>query len=182
MNLTREQEQMLLMKFDPFIRACVHDFARKGRPNAMDNREDFLQEARLAFLIHIRKIDDMSQLVMCRQRIKDAMYEFCRMMAPLYIPRKRYAKEKRKVFCIRQDIRDIESMLWCVSDEHVYGPTEVDDFVNRLSADEQTILRMKEDGCKNLEIMPVIHARNEPHMSRMLARLRQKVLNYISGI
>lgn len=181
MKLTREQEEKLLLQYEPFIRSCVNEFAKRGRPDLMDNYDDFLQEARLAFLIQVRKRDTMFEVVRGRQRIKDAMYEYCRTMAPVHIPRKKYPEHKHRFSKISYDVVGAMETILVMTDDHVVGAAEATQFMESLSEDERTVLLMKEEGHTNREIIPIIHARNEPHMSRIFRRLQQKVLAFING-
>lgn len=182
MKLTREQEEKLLIQYEPFIRSCVNEFVGRGRPDALDRYEDFLQEARLEFLIQLRKRDTLAEVTRCRQRIKDALREYCRAMYTVHIPRKQYAANRRGFSKASFDIMDDAETTLTTSDDHIVGVAVTNQFVASLSDDERTILRMKETGNTNRKIMPAVHARNETHMCRMIKRLQQKVLAFINDV
>lgn len=178
MKLTREQEEALLIKYDPMLRRLVRDFNRKSGSQGIDHTDDLLQEARLAFLKHIRRIDDLSQLLLCQYRIWGAMYDYCRAIAPVKIPKYCFSTEIRKIHCVDGDIGDMERMLPPVTDEHILFEAEKSAFLDSLSEAERTAFHMKENGCTNRDIIPAIQARGEPQMTRFMQRIRKKVYAY----
>lgn len=178
MKLTREQEEALLMKYDPMLRHLAREFNRKSGSRGIDHADDLLQEARLAFLIHIRRIDDLSELLPCHYRIWGAMYDYCRVIAPIKIPKYCFSTEILKFHRVGGDIGDMERILPPVTDEHILFEAEKSAFLDSLSEEERTAFQMKEHGCTNREIIPAIRAKGEPQMSRFMERIRKKTYAY----
>ena len=135
-----------------------------------------MQEARLEFLLHLRKIGDAEDIMNCKYNIKGALCTYWRLMAQLRIPKNSYHEEIRKVQCISMD----DETCRCLADptDRLSDEVEVRDFIDSLSPDEQIIVTMKLDGRKGREIIPVLHLKGEPQMSRMLKRVRSKAHSY----
>ena len=117
--------------------------------------DDLMQEARLAFLIHLRKIESIDEILWCGKDILAAIWGYWRSMAVVHT----YPEH-------------------CISDAEVIFATEYRDFLSTLTPSEQIIVQMKLDGCTGREIMPVLHLSSESQMSRLLQGVRKKTRAY----
>ena len=90
MKLSTEEENALLVRYNALLRREVRLF-QKNHPSA--DTEDLLQEARLAFLRHIRRIDSEKDIFLCKRQIFHALYTHARIMALVYIPHHAFKSE-----------------------------------------------------------------------------------------
>lgn len=175
MHQTKAQETDLLNRYEPYLRRLVLEFHHMGGSQGVDNTEDLLQEARIAFVQHLRRISNESEIPVCRIRILNALHGYCRAMAPVKIPRYCFSKELRKIGRAEPD--EIDSTCF-VEPECVTFPAELSDFADTLTEDERVTLLMKMDGHTSREIIPFVRAKGEPQMSRLLSSVRKKVYSY----
>lgn len=140
--------------------------------------EDLLQEARLEFLLHLRKIPDESTIMLCKLKIRGALWTYWRSMAQVYIPKYCYKQEISKLECIPTDELDVA--LQFLPQEAVLDEIEVEEFIASLTPREQTAIDMKLRGATNREILPVIAIKSEPQMSRFMKQIRDKAHHYFA--
>ncbi len=139
-------------------------------------REDLLQEARLAFLHHIRRIPDESAIPLCQFDIFGVLCAYCRAMALVRIPKYCFKEEIRKVR--RADYTDALLEPDRTSSVGMELSVEIRDFENTLSETERRVFRMKREGYSNREIIPRAGVAGEPQMSRLLKSVRSKARAY----
>ena len=109
--------------------------------------EDLLQEARLAFLEHIRKIEDEGQLCACFYDILQAMHRHCAEMAPVRIPINRFNQEIGKYTTVPLDALDtLESTV--DFEQSVECRIMMDGFLDSLSETDRKIVASKLQGRK----------------------------------
>ena len=144
----------------------------------MDDIEDLLQEARLEFLLHLRKIPDESTIMLCKLKIRGALWSYWRSMAQVYIPKYCYKQEINKLECISTD--DLDVSLPIMPQDEALDEMEVAEFITSLSPKERTTVYMKLNGATNREIIPVIEMKGEPQMSRFMKQLREKAHLYFA--
>ena len=173
MKLTSEQESALLRQYDPLLHSFVHEFHRKGGSRGVDNTEDLIQEARLEFLRHLRRIPDPSQIARCRYHVLGALCTYCRTMAIVQIPKYCFHQTVREVVCVR-DVEDTVPCQRTNAEDEALLNVELDRFLETLTPEEQTVVQMKLDGYTSREIIPVVKAKGEPQMSHLLSKIRKK--------
>ncbi|MBR1685367.1 MAG: sigma-70 family RNA polymerase sigma factor [Clostridia bacterium] len=109
--------------------------------------EDLLQEARLAFLEHIRKVEDEGQVCACFYDILQAMHRHCAEMAPVHIPINRFNQEVGKYTTVPLDVLDnVES-----TDDFEHGVEcrlMIDGFLDSLPETDRMIVASKMQGRK----------------------------------
>lgn len=177
MKLTNGQEAALLRQYDPLLQSFVNEFHYKGGSRGVDNTEDLIQEARLEFLRHLRRISDPSEIVLCRFHILGALCAYCRTMALVKIPKYCFSQTLRGVQREDGDVASIIEQQETTDDDILFN-IELDEFLNSLPPEERIVVRMKLDGYTSREIIPVVEAKGEPQMSRILSRIRKKARAY----
>jgi len=138
--------------------------------------EDLMQEARLAFLIHIRKMESFDDVCRCGRDILAALWDYWHSMAVVHIPRNCYKAVIAGV--CRIEIDQDGGQEHFVSEKDAFFPCEYHDFLSSLTPQEQRFVEMKLNGCTGREIMPVLKLTNESQASRMLKSVRQKARAY----
>jgi len=93
MELTSEQEATLLRQYDGFIRNAVKEICRRGSYRNSNDMEDLMQEGRLAFLLHLRSMDHLDDIKLCKRDILAAMWKYWQSMALISIPYNKLKKE-----------------------------------------------------------------------------------------
>lgn len=109
--------------------------------------EDLLQEARLAFLEHIRKMEDESQLCACFYDILQAMHRHCAEMAPVRIPINRFNQEIGRFTTVPLEVLD-NSESSDDFERDVEYRIMMDGFLNSLSETDRKIVVSKIQGRK----------------------------------
>lgn len=137
--------------------------------------DDLMQEARLAFLIHLRKIASIDEILWCGKDILAAIWGYWRSMAVVHTSKNRFRTVISKLYRVDGSWEYPEH---CISDAEVIFATEYRDFLSTLTPSEQIIVQMKLDGCTGREIMPVLHLSSESQMSRLLQGVRKKTRAY----
>ena len=173
MKLTTAQEATLLRQYDPLLWSFVNEFHHKGGSRGVDNTEDLIQEARLEFLRHLRRISDPSEIVLCRFHILGALCAYCRTMALVKIPKYCFSQKLRELECEEGDPTNIIEEQEAMDDDTLFNVV-LHDFLGSLPAEEQLVVQMKLAGYTSREIIPVVKAKGEPQMSRLLSRVRKK--------
>lgn len=177
MKLTNGQEATLLRQYDPLLRSFVYDFHFKGGSRGVDNTEDLIQEARLEFIRHLRRISDPSEIALCRFQVLGALCDYCRAMALVKIPKYCFSQTLRELQREEGDATSIMEERETTDDDALFN-LELDDFLKSLPPEERIVVRMKLDGYTSREIIPVVKAKGEPQMSRLLSRIRKKARAY----
>lgn len=128
MNLTPEQEAAVLTKYEGFIRNVVGEICSRSSRSHQNEFEDLMQEARLAFLLHLRKTDDISEAHNCGKDILSALWSFWRSMAVVHISKAAYKNEIANVHQISWQTELDEVM--CASDHDAELKVLLDDFLS----------------------------------------------------
>lgn len=140
--------------------------------------EDLVQEGRIAFLRHLRKISDISQIHACKMDIIGAVWDYWVEMAIICIPRHRYLKEISGIYYISLDGLPLSDQMR--AENEAASRAEVDDFLSTLTEQERTVVRMKLDACTSRAIMPYAGVETEVQMSRLMKRIRAKAEAYFN--
>lgn len=167
-----------MFQYEPFLRSIVYELRGRGGLYGIDDIEDLMQEARLEFILHLRRIADAEDIKKCRCNIIGALCAYWRLMAQLRIPKNRYHEEIRKVQCISKDDAAFDDSD--AVDDDLFSAVEIRDFIDSLTPEEQVVVIMKLEGFKGREIIPVLQLGGEPQMSRMLKRVRGKLMDYLA--
>ena len=149
---------------------------KRGKACNAENMDDLMQEARLAFLIHLRKIESAGDIRRCGKDILAAIWGYWRSMAIVYAPKNRYKAVISGVYRISIEQEGIPEP--CASGTDASFAAEYHDFLSTLTPSEQIVVQMKLDGWIGREIIPVLNLANESQMSRLLQAVRRKARAY----
>lgn len=177
MTLTSAQESRLLAKYDPYIRKHVHTYLR-GKPWNAHCYDDLYQEARLEFLILIRKLGSEEELVLRAPcRLRGAMMDYCRQMALVSIPHNAYKAHAGDYTRCAEDVLDMENALPCARG---------DDFeillregMAALPERERITILLVMSGYSNREAMPIVGVKSDAAMTRLLQKGRARLAPYL---
>ena len=171
------QESEFLFQYEPFIQRQVRDFASHHAHDCLD-LDDLLQEARLVFLNHLRKIPDESTVTHCRFAIHGALCDLCRSMSLVKIPKYCYGNEIKKIQRVDYEDAAIQSddRLSCEADNEL----SLREFESTLNEKELIVCRMKQRGYSSREIIPFVGVAGEAQMSRLLKSVRVKASLYFA--
>lgn len=174
MNLTMDEEAGMMMKYDPYLRKVVGVYMSRNRMPTSGHYEDFLQEARLAMLGHIREMDDEGQIFLCYIHILSAMCRHKERMGLLYIPHMVYSKHQHKFTRASVDqLRNLQE-----ADGDVIFKILLDRFLDTLDPQERKAFIMKVDGYRNQEITRATGLGSDSQTSRYLKRLSEKYRHF----
>lgn len=137
-----------------------------------------MQEARLAFLNHLRNVRDESMIPRCRMTIRGALSEFCRRMAPVSIPKYCFVEEIRKLRRVDYDAALLEVDRYHDCSAELYA--ELHEFEQSLTEQERIAFQMRRCGYTNREIIPCIGVTGESQMSRLMKGLLRKAFAYFT--
>ncbi len=156
-------EEAIIQQYEPMLKSIVIDFSQRkaGKAAAF---QDLMQEARIAFLCHIRthREQDFSKVY---YTIWHALYEAARREYPLSISYKAFSKQRRTPIALIP--LDDEAMQLTCEDELQW----LDSFIRSFTAEEQELILCKLDGMKNSEIASRAGVSNAT-VTRRLQRLR----------
>ena len=128
MNLTPEQEAAVLAKYEGFIRNVVNGICSRSTRTHQNEFEDLMQEARIAFLLHLRKAEDISEAHNCGKDILSALWSYWRSMAVVHISKGSYKNEISNVHRIPWEASLDESL--CTADNETEFPALLHDFLS----------------------------------------------------
>lgn len=154
----------------------VSEILKRRKVCGAECMDDLMQEARLAFLIHLRKIESAGDIRRCGKDILSALWGYWRSMAIVYAPKNCYKAVISEVYRISIEQEGIPEP--CASETETSFAAEYHDFLSTLTPSEQIVVQMKLDGCTGREIMPVLHLSSESQMSRLLQGVRKKTRAY----
>ena len=166
-------------EYEAFLRNQVLAIVKRGKACNAENMDDLMQEARLAFLIHLRKIESLDEILWCGKEILAAIWEYWRSMAIVYTSKNRFKGVISSVYridTVKEYTEDAPEQ--CASDGEVIFAAEYHDFLSTLTPREQIVVQMKLAGCTGREIIPVLHLSSEAQMSRLLQGVRKKTRAY----
>lgn len=175
--MSREQEAELLKQYMPLLRKLVNRFCIRMDVRE-DIREDLIQEASIAFVIHLRRMDSLDQAGRCRTPVQRALYDFLERMSPVHIPHYRYYAEHRGITVI--SISTDSDTLWgLVEEADVEGAAVIRDFIGRLEPREQQMLALRASGYSNREIVRQLGYSSEWQLLRRLRRIQRQYLDCV---
>lgn len=150
----------------------MRDFLSQHAHQSCVELDDLLQEARLVFLKHIRKIPNESTIMHCKFAIHGALCELCRSMSLVKIPKYCYGDEIRKIQRIdyEEAVLDSDERFSCEAENTL----AIQEFETTLTRKELIACRMKLHGYTSREIIPFVGVAGEPQMSRLLKGVRVK--------
>lgn len=178
MVLTPAEEEALLAKYERMLTKRVAEYCRHSSLPFSDYWNDLLQEARIAFLAHIRKIDDEKDLPKCGFDILHALCLARESMFVVHIPHGKFKSSSKNFLAIHtDDVRD-QAHDHCTGG--MLSGVMVEQFLGTLSADERTVVNMRLAGYHGREILPHTSFISDQQMSRCLNRIKEKVSQFFT--
>lgn len=154
----------------------VSEILKRRKVCGAECMDDLMQEARLAFLIHLRKIESVGDIRRCGKDILSALWGYWRSMAIVYAPKNCYKAVISEVYQINIEQKDVPEP--CTPETETSFSVEYQDFLATLTPRERAVVQMKLDGWIGREIIPVLNLANESQMSRLLQAVRRKAHAY----
>ena len=137
-----------LKKWDAYLWKQAHAFYNLAEQHTL-SLDDFVQEARLAFLQHIRTHDE-SMWAACTLTMKGAMMECVRRSYPLSVSRNHFSQTLKAGLCFTSvdEITSEYGTKW--EDDH--SDIDLRAALDTLDAKEQQIVNMRLEGCSVMDI------------------------------
>lgn len=175
MRLSREQEVELLTKYRPYLARMVREYLSRVPLDAAVHYEDMMQEANLAFLLHIRKMREITDVYLCRLHVFAALRRYRESQFIVNIPHYRFS-EYRNSFsaCALTPDRESEATSGEVADELL-----ADEFLDTLSENEHAAVELRQDGYTNREIGRKIGLKDW-QITRLFQRIARLFQEYAS--
>ena len=172
MQLTQAQEMMLLRKYKPYLVSLARDYCNHVSLPFSDCLDDLIQEARIAFLRHIRRIESEDDIYLCKIHVLSAMSKYKESMHVVRIAHNAYAEHKDKSTRVSVDERDR-----AVTSEETEVRLHFEEFLGTLNQEERDLLTLKEQGYRNREICAQVKM-SDSKVSRLLKALREKFYSF----
>lgn len=135
--------------------------------------DDLMQEARLSFLEHIRRIDDKRQICACRSSIIHVLYDQCMLRAPVHIAEHRFKNEIKSVKTASFEEVDERECVVNDFEEDMDRKIMMECFLNSLSKSDRRILELKQSGFKGQEIARAMGYQSETYVSRRFSNIKK---------
>ena len=165
-----EEETQLLLQYDDVLMRIVNAYMTQ-RPIPHYHRHDLYQEARLAFLNHIRRMDNRDEVTRFFIYVRYALSHFLEGMAPVHITHSKFSKLIKEVVSLPLESAEDEPFD---DEEDILTKICIDEFMSTLLPEEQAIFKLILDGYRNREIMQETHFRSDSVASRYLSVLKQR--------
>ena len=142
-------EAEALQRYDAFLWKQVNLFVRKSirRRQPFD---DFIQEARIAFLLHIRTHDE-SEWAACTLTIRRALYDFARASYPVKVSHASFSKVLKAKQAFQPYDESIDWSAHVHEDDHTDMDIRI--MLDHLSNEDRQIAQMRLEGWTLMEIV-----------------------------
>ena len=141
-------EVEILQRYDRYLCKQAHAFYRLSRQHTL-TVDDFIQEARLAFLQHIRT-HDQPMWAACTLTVKGALMECVRRNYPLTVSRNNFSKTLKAGLSFTSLDRITNEHGTAQEDD--YSGIDVTNFIDQLSEYDQGIIAKRLEGWSIVEI------------------------------
>lgn len=173
MEFTRAEEMELLAKYEPLLKYKVREYCARVTLPYPDFRQDLMQEARLAFLRHLRGMKDETQILRCHYDILHALFAARYATDIVHTPR---SMQKQKGRRFRQvPLGALENILCESFEGEALSRLAVDSFIGGLSHDERTVVELKLDGYRYHEILPHTSFKSHTQLTRCVQGIKRKL-------
>lgn len=165
-------ETEALQRYDAFLWKQVHAFCRRSR-RKQQPLEDFIQEARIAFLQHIRTHPE-SEWTDCKLTIMRALFDFARAEYPLTCSHHGF----RKILREKKHFYPYDEYLTSFGERHEDDHTDIDlrEALAHLSEIDQQVIVMRLEGFTQREIASRT-GRTPQAISRRMQTIRRKMIS-----
>jgi len=164
-------EATIMDSYEPLLNKIVNNFTARTTLRTVP-REDLMQEARIAFLKHIRT-HMPEEYHLCRLTILHALCDAVQRQYPLSMPRAVYlAKEKRAPLFIVNFEKAEEELTVDGNCEAVDLMNEIMQAVERFPKEAMELVKLKLNGYSNREAAQQL-CMTDARVSRMLKQIRR---------
>lgn len=168
--MTHSHEELIMRQYESMLQRIVSSFRRRcSYPTTSE--ADLLQEARIAFLEHIRMHNE-HEYTRCYRTILHALFDAVRRDYPVYVPYGVFrTHDFKKISTISYDAVEVTSDN--ESFENIEAASTVSAFLGKLTKQEQQLIKHKIDGMTNREAGQRVGL-SDVQVSRALRRIRKK--------
>ena len=135
--------------------------------------EELLQDARVAFLGHIRRMENMSRIRACHFTILHALYDRCMEKNAIRLPEHRFKEEVGNYCFLPLEAAEEIQSKDCFEDA-VATELVMKSVLNALSPLDRRIMELKQSGYNGREIADILGNCSESTVSRRLTKIRQE--------
>lgn len=173
MNLSKDQEEALVKKYDRLVWSTVHRFKRRNN-SELNNYEDLYQECMLVLFNSIRKAPTLDGF---RPPIRDMVHAMCEytlgeQVAKVPIRTSDYSRRIEKVAkSVPYENIDLSEEIRSDATEGILCSTLFSAFLASLTGQDAKIIRMKLHGSRNREVAKALGT-TDLIICRSLKRLR----------
>lgn len=135
----------------------------------------------MAFLAHLRNIEDSEAVMVCKYQIYSALYNYIVSMAPVNIPRQIFKETVTQYSAVplefAEDVCDDNRF-----EDEVDSRLLINAFLETASDFDRKILEMKLRDCTGKEIVEALGHSRQGYISRRFSRIKQNIRSYAMGV
>lgn len=179
MRLTSFEEAALLERYTPMAKHMIREYCEACSLDVLNFGDDLLQEAYVALLIHIRRIESEDEIPLAKLSMKGAICASVRRMADVYYP-KHAAKKQRNLFRF-VSYEDSDLLAGGISEDEQLFDISFRAFLDGLDVRDRFVLEKKLEGCSHRELVSQFEINNEMMVSRILGKLREGLRDILTA-
>lgn len=163
-------EEQIVKRYEPMLNKLVWRFMVRC-PAGRAIRKDLLQEARMAFLEHVRTHGE-DEYMRCYRTIFNALYEAVRREYIVHVPHGVFKRETEK----GKEVMPFSEIVQGLALEEGYEQVEIITDIMQTARDEQErrLVRLKLVGLNNRDAGRVL-GMNDVQVTRNLQRMRARL-------
>lgn len=135
----------------------------------------------MAFLAHLRCIENSEAVMVCKYQIYSALYNYIVSMAPVNIPRQIFKETVTQYSAVplefAEDVCDDNRF-----EDEVDSRLLINAFLETASDFDRKILEMKLRDCTGKEIVEALGHSRQGYISRRFSRIKQNIRSYAMGV
>ena len=135
----------------------------------------------MAFLAHLRNIEDSEAVMVCKYQIYSALYNYIVSIAPVSIPRQIFKETVSQYSAVplefAEDVCDDNRF-----EDEVDSRLLINAFLETASDFDRKILEMKLRDCTGKEIVEALGHSRQGYISRRFSRIKQNIRSYAMGV
>ena len=171
--MIQANEEQIIQQYEPMLQRIVKNFRRRcSHPTTSE--ADLLQEARIAFLEHIRTHEEQDYS-RCYRTIIHALFETVRRDYPVYVPYGAFRKhDYNKITLIDCDAVEVPSASNEL--EKIEVTSMFLGFIDELTQEERQLIKLKMNGMTSREAGRRI-GMSDVQVHRLLTQIRRRTKN-----
>ncbi len=135
----------------------------------------------MAFLAHLRNIEDSEAVMVCKYQIYSALYNYIVSIAPVSIPRQIFKVTVTQYSAVplefAEDVCDDNRF-----EDEVDSRLLINAFLETASDFDRKILEMKLRNCTGKEIVEALGHSRQGYVSRRFSKIKQNIRSYAMGV